>query len=456
MMHVLLCLAGRPGELVTRAQLLDHCWKGAPVGDDSLNRAVAGIRRATRRAGIRKLQIETVAGAGYVLRFVQAGSAEPNRGIEEIEEALSAAWRSWRLGLPEPDRLAIHRLQSVVSQGSTQADAWGMLALLLRHAAEHAEAGDCPRYVEDCRTAADKALLVDPDHATARTALTSLPLLYGDWWPRRSRLLEILTAQPDNMPAAHDLAVLEMATGRPSAAVPLIEELMEREPLAAIFHYKRTYHLWTLGKLSDLDQVADRAMQLWPRHPAIWFARFWSLAFTGRAPQAAQQLADSSLRPFIPPPALVPLEKTLHALLEPENDDAKARAVRANLESSARGPAQSVAAIIQLSGIGAVEDAIEVAESYFARAGKFAVSQRKTETDPSVTDQHRRVTQMLFIPPTEALRASPRFSDLCRSIGLTEYWSRSQLSPDYRPYPDMDQSPTARLASSLRNNGSGS
>ena len=37
MMQVLVAMAAAPGHLVTRLHLLDRCWGGAPVGDDSIN-----------------------------------------------------------------------------------------------------------------------------------------------------------------------------------------------------------------------------------------------------------------------------------------------------------------------------------------------------------------------------------------------------------------------------------
>jgi tetratricopeptide (TPR) repeat protein len=432
MMQVLVYLVERLGLLVTREELLEHCWNGQPVGDDSLNRAVAGIRRAARQVGARSLQITTVAGAGYVLSILAADQGDEADRTRSINEAVAVGWRSWRLGLPEPDRFALRLLQRTLSVEGHDAEGWAALALLLRHAAEHAEPGECVRYVEECLSAAEIALALRPNHHVAKAALASLPPLFGDWLQRRTQLLAILDEQGNCAPAMHDLAILEMATGRPSAAVPLIEQLLEREPVAAIFLYKRVYHLWTLGRLSEMDQVADRAMQLWPRHPAIWFARFWTLALTGRPNQALQQLGDEVTRPDIPPPALQPLEQTALAIQEPANEQARRAAVNANLQAASRGPAQSVAAIIHLSGLGASDEAFAVAENYLTRTGTLSVSLRKTSTDPSITDQHRRVTQMLFIPSAEAMRRSSRFDTLCQTIGLTNYWQQTRLKPDHR------------------------
>jgi hypothetical protein len=39
--------------------------------------------------------------------------------------------------------------------------------------------------------------------------------------------------------------------------------------------------------------------------------------------------------------------------------------------------------------------------------------------------------QWLWTPPCAAMRADPRFGPLCDGIGLTEYWRRRGVQPDY-------------------------
>jgi hypothetical protein len=224
--------------------------------------------------------------------------------------------------------------------------------------------------------------------------------------------------------------VLEMATGRPKAAVPIIEQLIEDDPLAAIFAYKRVYHLWTLGELGAMDRVADRAMQLWPRHPAIWFARWWSLACTERPEAALLQLDEQAARPDIPPSALEVLKTTAAALAgQAEREHAK----KLNLQAAARGPGQSIAAVIHLCALCETDAAFDVAHAYLLRRGPLVVPVRHTAADPAITDQHRRVTQMLFIPPAAVLRDDPRFLALCEAIGLGDYWRHASLTPDFLP-----------------------
>lgn len=431
MMQVLVTLAREPGRLVTRESLLELCWRGAPVGDDSLNRAVAGLRRAFRETAGDEVRIDTVPGAGYILAVGEDNAARNEADEQDVAAAIEAGWHSWKLGLPKVDQEALDQLRRACAARPQRADAHGMRALVLRNAAEYADLDLCPSLVRECEAAASQALALNPRESRARLALIGLPPLFGDWLPRRRKLLDVLDQAPEDVIAMHDLGILEMATGRPSAAAALNDRLMELEPLAAGFHYKRTYLLWSIGRLAEMDRVADRAMQLWPRHPAIWFARFWSLAFTERPRQALQQLGDSSARPDLPAPVLATLHQTLRALADPGDEQAREAAVAANLEAAERGPAQSVAAIIQLAGLGAVNGAFKAAEGYLLRRGSISVGLHKTETDPSITDQHRRVTQMLFLPVAAGLRADPRFIRLCDEMGMAAYWNEAGLRPDF-------------------------
>jgi two-component system, OmpR family, response regulator len=66
--RVLAALAGRPGSVLRRAELVAAAWPhGAIVHDNTLDAYLARIRRKLREAGAPEA-IETVRGVGYVLR----------------------------------------------------------------------------------------------------------------------------------------------------------------------------------------------------------------------------------------------------------------------------------------------------------------------------------------------------------------------------------------------------
>ncbi len=66
-MQVLTVLARRPGEVVSRDELVATCWSGRFVGDDAIQRAIAKLRRHAKADAGGAFAIETVPRVGYRL-----------------------------------------------------------------------------------------------------------------------------------------------------------------------------------------------------------------------------------------------------------------------------------------------------------------------------------------------------------------------------------------------------
>jgi DNA-binding winged helix-turn-helix (wHTH) protein/TolB-like protein len=76
-MQVLVALARRRGEVVSRDELVAACWAGRAVGEDAIQRAVAGVRRLGEAHGA--FSVETVPRVGYRLSEAGAETARPKR-----------------------------------------------------------------------------------------------------------------------------------------------------------------------------------------------------------------------------------------------------------------------------------------------------------------------------------------------------------------------------------------
>lgn len=430
-MIVFLCLARNEGKVVSRRTLFETCWGEAAVGDDSLNRTLSRIRNVLEAVGDRSITLETVPRTGYRLVTAAVPSASP---AKLRMRATEAALDCWRGGIPKADVAEIDALETVLSTTIGDARDWGVLALLMRKAAEYAGVEHCGSYVSRCEATARRAL-ADCKDSNARVALIGLTPLFGRWRETRRDLLAVLADDPGHVAARHDLAVLEMATGRPSAAIPLVEELIAEDPLAASFHYKRMYHLWTVGDLNGAEQVAARALQLWPSHPAIWIARFWILIFTSRAEQAQRLLLDHAWPPPIPDRAAEFLRETARVVTAMQAKTLSTSELGRHIAQAVRmaslGPAQAVLALETLSAVDAIDQAYEVARAYYLGDGNPATPLRWTDNDPSITDQHRRVTQPLFTPAARVMREDSRFLPLCEDMGLAAYWDSTGLTPDF-------------------------
>jgi DNA-binding winged helix-turn-helix (wHTH) protein len=64
-MQVLVVLARRRGEVVSRDELIQACWNGFAVSDDAVQRCIARIRRVGEAHG--GFRLETVPRVGYQL-----------------------------------------------------------------------------------------------------------------------------------------------------------------------------------------------------------------------------------------------------------------------------------------------------------------------------------------------------------------------------------------------------
>jgi hypothetical protein len=111
--------------------------------------------------------------------------------------------------------------------------------------------------------------------------------------------------------------------------------------------------------------------------------------------------------------------------------DETARATEAALDLAGRGPAQAIAALFALGLLRRKNEAFAVAERYYLHQGRDPVPLRPGRDHPTLNEQHRRLTQILFTPACAAMREDPRFQDMCHAIGLTRFWEETGITPDH-------------------------
>ena len=80
-MQVLVALASARPELVSRDRLIEQCWDGRIVGDDSINRCILALRHLARETEPPAFTIETVPRVGYYL--VEHQPAQIEAAIED-------------------------------------------------------------------------------------------------------------------------------------------------------------------------------------------------------------------------------------------------------------------------------------------------------------------------------------------------------------------------------------
>jgi DNA-binding winged helix-turn-helix (wHTH) protein len=161
-MQVFLLLLDAGGKVVTRTELFDQCWGGVIVGDDSLNRVIAKVRRTGAQVAPGLFEIETIPRTGYRLtgEILQHfnGQAETIPG-----KAAASRWMSRRM---------------MIGAGAATAAALDGLGLWSIRSREYGRFNELMRRGEDALAYGDpsvnssqyfeRAAAVRPDHARAQ------------------------------------------------------------------------------------------------------------------------------------------------------------------------------------------------------------------------------------------------------------------------------------------------
>lgn len=84
-MRLLMCLAERPGQVVSAEELISRVWAGVSVSPDSVYQAITGLRRQLGDDPRKPAYIETVPRLGYrlIAEICQCVDAEPENRMNE-------------------------------------------------------------------------------------------------------------------------------------------------------------------------------------------------------------------------------------------------------------------------------------------------------------------------------------------------------------------------------------
>src|ERR1700720_4764281 len=95
-LDILGVLVERPGDLVSRAEIIAAVWPGTAVEDSNLNVQIAALRRVLREGQAERSCIQTIPGHGYrftapVTRVAADASAPPAGGLPPLPDKPSIA-----------------------------------------------------------------------------------------------------------------------------------------------------------------------------------------------------------------------------------------------------------------------------------------------------------------------------------------------------------------------------
>jgi tetratricopeptide (TPR) repeat protein len=248
------------------------------------------------------------------------------------------------------------------------------------------------------------------------------------------RLRAVLATAPDNIFAMRLLWSLLQSAGRSHDALATVQRAIALKPLAASNNYPLGQLLWIAGRTAEADRIIDRAIQYWPAHRYVRFARFTIFAFTGRPRAAGAMLDSADTRPQNFSPASVALWRISLAALDQPSPANVAAARQANLDAVKRDPKLTSQAVLTLSALGEVDAAFEIANDLLVFLAPKGTAPQIGAKTPMAGSTAWRFTPWLFTPPAAAMRADARFAALCDGIGFTAYWLKRGIKPDYQRY----------------------
>lgn len=322
-----------------------------------------------------------------------------------------------------PAAQAIAFLTDATRLAPNSAPAWGGLAMAYAVRKKASPPEERPGLDSRSRSAAQRALEIDPLELRAIGAQRMLEPVYRNWAAADVGNRQALKKQP-RIPLLLFLVADTMASvGRCREAADFARRFDRQKWLIAGADRKVIVSLWSAGDLAGADKALRLAVERWPQHPLIWRTRLAYLIYSGSLAEAERVLKDPTERPSEVDPALDKAARaTVDALAGRSSVETAVQANLAYLKSNALavfGVSQALALM------GAQAELMAVLNGYFFGEGDWS------QIAPIGGDEDRQ-TLFLFQPPMKKAWALPQFGRLLERIGLEDYWRKTGTVPDFR------------------------
>jgi DNA-binding winged helix-turn-helix (wHTH) protein/tetratricopeptide (TPR) repeat protein len=333
-MDLLVHLAERSGQVVSKEELMERVWKVRYGTDEVLTVAVYSLRKALGDEARRPRYIETVSRRGYrwiapIAPVAIQGAPRPRRyswpavaATATVSLALFAAGAMWTLTVarrsrhvpPAEAREAYVKGRYFLDQRSMQGWQQALdqferaVALDPQDPAAHAGLADTYSAMSDfgvasaaemrprVMKAAQRALELDSRSAEGQEALGRAQFLFDwDFAAAARSLARAVALDPDYMPAHQATAWLESARGRHAEAVAAAQRALQLDPVNTARYTELAWVLALSGRLEDALREIERALQLNPRSFQTHMMKGWACELAGH-PDAAFAAYREGLR----------------------------------------------------------------------------------------------------------------------------------------------------------------
>ncbi len=366
-MDVLVHLAERAGQVVSKEELVDRVWEGRYVTDEVLTVTVYALRKALGDDARRPRYIETVSRRGYrwIAPVARPGEPAPAMAIApgSMESPVSAAtaprrfspaaWAGATVALavvaasatwmrlpgpgarhtPSPEaHEAYVKGRFFLDQRSVQG--WRSALEHFERAvkldpldpAAHAGLADTYSAMSDfgvaspaemrprAMQAARRALELEAESAEGHAALGRVQFLFDwDFGGAERSLGRAVALDGDYMPAHQSLGWLRSAQGRPGEAAAAARRALQLDPVNTARYTELAWVLALGGGYDEALAQVDRALGLSPRATQIQVTRGWICEMAGRPDGAFAAYSEAARLAGAPEEALRRMEATYRA-----------------------------------------------------------------------------------------------------------------------------------------------
>jgi DNA-binding winged helix-turn-helix (wHTH) protein/tetratricopeptide (TPR) repeat protein len=361
-MDVLVHLAQRADQLVSKEDLIEHVWGGRYVTDDVLTVTIYSLRKTLGDDARRPRYIETVSRRGYrLIAPVQSVAPEVARVQTEAPIqtevrrprryslpvvaataalALVAAGAIWKLTVGLHSRhvppaeaheaylkgryfldqrsirgwqQALEQFERAVALDSQDPAAQAGLADTYAAMSDFGVASPAemrPRAMK----AAQRALDLDSQSAEAQEALGRAQFLFDwDFAAAERSLVRAVVLDPDYMPAHQAMAWLMSARGQHAEAIAAAQRALQLDPVNTARYTELAWVLALSGRQGEARREIERALQLNPRSFETHLMKGWACELAGQPDEAFAAYRDALRIVGVPNESLQRIEAVYRA-----------------------------------------------------------------------------------------------------------------------------------------------
>lgn len=402
----------------------------APEPANSRPREEHETEIVTRRRGLLVGAAATAViagGAGWKLLRprAQRGSIPPATAAL-LEQAEASLWQN----TPEGQNQAIGLSRQVTTNNPELAAGWGRLAMTYALASHWRGANESALLQQRARSAAERALTIDPQDPHALAGKAWAQPFMGNWLNVIAGVQKAVASDPDDGETNFLLGMNLAMTGRSREALHHVKPFLNTGPTPGIFIW-HAQMLWASGHDDDLDALLDEATKLYPTHFGVWFTRFYTQMMSGRPEAALAMGADTATWPTgIEPEEIESVVRVARAIQSRAPTQVEA-VTKEWLEQARHGAGRAENAAQFMAVLGEIDDAFTVLRAYYFAEGFDPGERRFTQSQRSYTPKRDRQTAFLFNPAMAPVRRDRRFTLLTKDIGLSNYWQASGRRPDF-------------------------